>query len=62
MKKKLFSLLLLVIPYLTFAQEKGIDQKIDEGFKPISDFFSKLIFFEIAGTPFVLILHHLDGK
>lgn len=56
MKKRLLSLLLLVVPMLTFAQEKGLDQKIDEGFKPISDFFSKVIFFEIAGTPFVLIL------
>jgi AGCS family alanine or glycine:cation symporter len=41
---------------LTFAQEKGLDQKIDEAFKPVSDFFSSVIFFEIAGTPFVLIL------
>ena len=44
----------------TFAQEKGLDQQIDEAFKPISDFFSQVIFFTIpiAGidVPFVLLL------
>ncbi|MEL6988159.1 MAG: alanine/glycine:cation symporter family protein [Bacteroidota bacterium] len=34
----------------------GWDDKIDQAFKPVSDFFSKMIFFEIMGTPFVLIL------
>jgi AGCS family alanine or glycine:cation symporter len=44
---------------LTFAQEtqeKGLDQQIDEAFKPVSDFFSSVIFFEIGGAPFVLLL------
>lgn len=56
MYKKFLSLLFVVIPMLTFAQEKGLDQKIDEGFKPISDFFSNVIFFQVFGAPFVLIL------
>ncbi len=56
MKKVLLSIFTLLIPIITFAQEKGIDQKIDEAFQPVSDFFSKVIFFEILGTPFVLIL------
>ena len=60
MKKKLLVLLLMVVPMLTFAQEKGLDQKIDAAFKPVSDFFSNLIFFTIpiAGidVPFVLLL------
>jgi len=60
MKKRLLSLLLLVVPMLTFAQEKGLDQKIDEAFQPVSDFFSSIIFFTIplAGRdiPFVLLL------
>jgi len=60
MKKKLILLLLMVVPMLTFAQEKGLDQKIDAAFKPVSDFFSNLIFFTIpiAGidVPFVLLL------
>lgn len=60
MKKKLLVLLLMVVPMLTFAQEKGLDQKIDAAFKPVSDFFFNLIFFTIpiAGidVPFVLLL------
>jgi len=38
------------------AQEKGLDQRIDEAFQPISDFFSSVIFFEIMGYPFVILL------
>lgn len=56
MKKLLLTLLFAIAPMLTFAQEKGLDQQIDEAFKPISDFFSSVIFFQIAGTPFILIL------
>ena len=56
MKKKLLSLLLLVIPFITFAQEKGIDQQIDESFKPFSDTISGIVFFPVFGVPFVLIL------
>jgi AGCS family alanine or glycine:cation symporter len=60
MKKKLIVLLFMVVPMLTFAQEKGLDQKIDAAFQPVSDFFSNLIFFTIpiAGidVPFVLLL------
>merc|ERR1712070_249407 len=36
--------------------EKGLDKKIDEAFAPVSEFFSKTIFFEIAGYPFVILL------
>jgi AGCS family alanine or glycine:cation symporter len=56
MKKNLLSLLFLLSPLFVFSQEKGLDQKIDEAFQPVSDFFSSVIFFEIMGTPFVLIL------
>ena len=64
MKKRLLSLLALVAPMLLFAQEaqeKGLDQKIDEAFKPVSDFFSSVIFFPIYKSetleiPFVLVL------
>ena len=34
----------------------GFDKKIDEAFRPISDFFSSLIFFKVFGVPFVLFL------
>ncbi len=40
MKKILF---LTLLPFLSFAD--GIDQKIDEAFAPISNFFSNLVFF-----------------
>ena len=38
------------------AQTKGLDQRIDEAFQPISDFFSSVIFFEVMGYPFVILL------
>ena len=44
---------------MAFAQdseEVGLDQQIDEAFAPVADFFTQVIFFEVAGTPFVLIL------
>lgn len=52
------TLILLISPYILAAQESGmgIDERIDLAFKPISDFFSSVIFFKIAGAPFVLLL------
>jgi len=47
---------MFLIPIVSFAQEKGLDQRIDEAFAPISNFFSKTVFFEIAGYPFVILL------
>lgn len=64
MKKYLLSLITVLTPLLTFAQdseEVGLDQKIDQAFQPVSDFFSNVIFFRIfEGTafevPFVIVL------
>jgi alanine or glycine:cation symporter, AGCS family len=62
MKKYLLAILTFLIPIFTFAQETatnevGIDQKIDQAFAPISNFFSKIIFFEVfPGAPFVIVL------
>jgi AGCS family alanine or glycine:cation symporter len=64
MKKKLFSLLLLVIPLITFAQEStskiSMDERIEAWFKPISDVVSSVVFYPISivGTevPIVIIL------
>lgn len=61
MNKKLLSLLFLIAPLITFAQEEGLDQKIDKAFKPVSDFFSNVIFFPVYKSdaitiPFVLLL------
>ena len=38
------------------SQEKGLDQKIDEAFQPVSDFFNQVIFFSIGENPFVIYL------
>ena len=63
MRTKLLSILTLIFPFLIFAQETteeiGMDQKIDQAFAPISDFFSNIIFFPIYQSdtvtiPFVL--------
>lgn len=47
------------VPVYGLAQNgkvTGLDDQIDQAFAPISNFFSKLIFFEVFDTPFVLIL------
>lgn len=60
MKKSLLSLLTFLIPLLNFAQETppeiGVDEQINQAFLPVSNFFSSVIFFQIAGIPFILIL------
>ena len=59
--KKLLSLLLLLTPTVLFAQEKGIDKKIDEAFGAYTGWFVDLIFYSIPFTdtikvPWVLIV------
>ena len=44
MNKKILSLLFTVMPILTFAQEKGLDQKIDEVFGNATGWFVNFIF------------------
>ena len=44
MKHRLLAIFPILIPIISSAQEKGLDERIDEGFKPISDFFSNVIF------------------
>ena len=56
MKKYIFLFLLLISSKNLSAQEKGLDQRIDDAFQPISDFFSSVIFFEVSGYPFVILL------
>ena len=48
--------LLNIINYFNFLQERGLDQRIDEAFQPISDIFSGLVFFPIWDRPFVIYL------
>lgn len=59
MKKYLLSLFALLTPLLIVAQETqevGIDERINQAFEPVANFFSAVIFFEVFGIPFVLIL------
>ena len=50
MNKKILSLLFTVMPILTFAQEKGLDQKIDEVFGNATGWFVNFIFYQIPFT------------
>ena len=52
--KLTFVFIALLLPIFSFAQ--GLDEKIDQAFKPISDFFSYYVFYTVGGTPLVLIL------
>ena len=61
MKSFIQTSIALILPYISFAQEKGLDQKIDEAFQPIADAFFDAIFFTIYKgdtftIPFVLVL------
>ncbi len=47
MNKKILSLLLLITPIFTFAQEKGLDQQIDEVFGKATGWFVNIIFYQI---------------
>ena len=48
--------LLNLINSSILLQEKGLDQRIDEAFQPVSDTFSKAVFFKIGDDPFVIYL------
>lgn len=56
MKRFIFTIIFLFFSISSFAQEGGLDKQINEAFKPISDFFSSVIFFQIGGNPFVIYL------
>lgn len=55
MKKKLLSLLLLTVPFLISAQEKGLDQQIDEAFGNATGWFVEFIFYQIPFSDTVSI-------
>ena len=61
MKKKLLSILFLLTPMLISAQEKGIAEKINEGFKPVADVWGSIVFYPInlgggVEMPLVIIM------
>lgn len=49
-------LTLFCLPLTAQTTEKGLDERINEAFKPVSDFFSNVVFFEVGGNPFVIYL------
>ncbi len=60
MKKTNTTLLSVLMPFMTFAQEMSIDEKIESGFKPFADWVGSIVFYaiEISGqnVPIVLIV------
>lgn len=59
MKKLLALMATFLMPLMMFAQEaqeKGLDERINEGFTPISNAFQNVIFFQVGGIPFVVVL------
>jgi AGCS family alanine or glycine:cation symporter len=58
MNKKLTSLLLLLVPFLTNAQEKGLDERINDWFEPITAKWEGIVFWIVPGTgvPLVVLL------
>jgi AGCS family alanine or glycine:cation symporter len=60
MKKRILSILFLVIPIVTFAQEKGLDQKINDAFMPVADWWEGFVLTTVPlgsnDIPFVVIL------
>jgi len=56
MKKLLTFFLLGIIPASTSAQDRGIDEMINDGFMPIAIAWENLIFTEVMGIPLVLII------
>ncbi|WP_418650915.1 alanine/glycine:cation symporter family protein [Tenacibaculum aestuariivivum] len=61
MNKRLLTLLLLITPMLTFAQEKSLAEKINEGFKPVADAWGSLVFYPVnlgggVQVPLVIIM------
>ena len=60
MIKKILSLLLLAIPMLSSAQEKGLDEKVNDAFMPFATWWENLILTSVPiggyNIPFVVLL------
>ena len=55
--KSIGFLALFLAPMMAFSQENlGLDERIDQAFKPIADAAGNIVFFQIGGVPFVLML------
>ena len=58
MKKIFLVQILMLVPFLNFAQEMSVDEKIEAGFKPFADMIGSLVFYPvvIAGNPVPIVL------
>ena len=58
MKKIFLVRMLMLVPFLNFAQEMSVDEKIEAGFKPFADKIGSLVFYpvDIAGNPVPIVL------
>ena len=60
MKKRLLSLLFLAVPFLVNAQDKGIDEKINDAFMPFATWWEGFVLTSVPigeyNVPFVVIL------
>lgn len=59
--KNFFTLLLSILPIVTFSQEKGLDEKFNDAFRPISDAWGGFVFYAInlseqVSMPIVILL------
>lgn len=66
MKKSILSLFFTILPLLTFAQDKGLDERFNEAFKPIADAWGGLVFYSVnfsdsVSMPIVIIMLLLSG-
>lgn len=66
MMKKIILSILFLLPFITSAQEKGLDERFNEAFKPISDAWGSFVFYSIPITdtvsmPLVIIMLLLAG-
>ncbi|WP_233861362.1 alanine/glycine:cation symporter family protein [Tenacibaculum piscium] len=66
MDKKLLTLLMLIAPMFSFSQEKGLAEKINEGFKPVADAWGSFVFYPIkiggdVEVPLVIIMLLASG-
>ena len=59
MKNKLLLLLVLIVPIITFGQEtakKGLDERINDWFEPITAKWEGIVFWLVPGTGVPLVV------
>jgi len=63
MKKNLLSILVFILPVITFAQntELGLDERINAWFEPITAKWEGIVFWEVPGTGVPLVVLLLVG-